>query len=87
MLSHWNDKNEQPKYETNKGTKIAPKLIKALQKSKDVKYSRSIGYYTANISAKLSGINVNLFFYRKDKNGNWNALLTSELKYDAKEVF
>ena len=75
------------KYETTLGNKTAPELIKALQKSKSVKYSRSIGYYTATISAKLSGINVNLFFYRKGKNGNWNALLTSDLKLDTKEAF
>lgn len=55
-------------------------LLKALQKSKSVKYSRSIGYYTAAISAKLSGIKINLFFYRKGKNVNWSALLTSDLK-------
>ena len=71
------------KYETALGTKTAPELIKALQKSKSVKYSRSIGYYTATISAKISGIKVKLFFYRKGKNGNWNALLTSDLKLDA----
>lgn len=75
------------KYETALRTKTAPELIKALQKSKSVKYSRSIGYYTVTISAKLSGIKVNLFFYRKGKNGNWNALLTSDLKLDSKEVF
>lgn len=75
------------KYETVLGTKTAPELIKALQKSKSVKYSRSIGYYTAAISAKISGIKVNLFFYRKGKNGNRNALLTSDLKLDAKKAF
>ena len=75
------------KYETTLGTKTAPELIKALQKSKSVKYSRSVGYYTAAISVKLSGIKINLFFYRKGKNGNWNALLTSDLKLDAKEAF
>ena len=75
------------KYETTLGNKTAPELIKALQKSKSVKYSRSIGYYTATIPAKLSGIKVNLFFYRKGKNGNWNALLTSDLKLDAKKAF
>ena len=75
------------KYETDLGNKTAPELIKALQKSKSVKYSRSIGYYTTTISAKLSGIKVNLFFYRKGKNGCWNALLTSDLKLDAKEAF
>lgn len=75
------------KYETSLGTKTAPELLKALQKSKSVKYSRSIGYYTAAISAKLSGIKINLFFYGKGKNGNWNALLTSDLKLDAKEAF
>jgi len=74
------------KYETTLGTKTAPELIKALQKSKSVKYSRSIGYYTAAISAKLSGIKINLSFYRTGKNGNWNALLTSDLKLDAKEA-
>lgn len=74
------------KYETTLGTKTAPELIKALQKSKSVKYSRSVGYYTAAISVKLSGIKINLFFYRKGKNGNWNALLTSDLKLDAKEA-
>ena len=75
------------KYETALGTKTAPELIKVLQKTKNLKYSRSIGYYTATISAKISGIKVNLFFYRKGKNGNWNALLTSDLKLDAKEAF
>ena len=75
------------KYETSLGTKTASELIKALQKSNYVKYSRSIGYYTATIPAKISGIKINLFFYRKDKNGNWNALLTSDLKLDAKETF
>lgn len=40
------------KYETDLGNKTAPELIKALQKSKSVKYSRSIGYYTATVSAK-----------------------------------
>lgn len=75
------------KYETTLGIKTAPELIKALQKSKSVKYSRSVGYYTAAISAKLSGIKINLFFYRKGKNGNRNALLTSDLKLDAKEAF
>jgi len=44
-------------------------------------------YYTAAVSAKLSGIKVCLFFYRKGRNGNWNALLTSDLKLDAKEAF
>ena len=48
---------------------------------------RSICYYTVIVSAKLSGIRVNLFFYRKGKNGNWNALHTSEFKLDAKEAF
>lgn len=75
------------KYETDPGTKAAPELINALQKLKSVKCSRSIGYYTAAISTTLSSIKVNLFFCRKGKNGNWNALLTSGLKLDAKEVF
>ena len=75
------------KYETDLGNKTAPELIKALQKSKSVKYSRSIGYYTATVSAKISGIKVSLLFYRRGKNGNWNALLTSDLKLDVKEAF
>lgn len=76
------------KYGTTLGNKTAAEIIKTLQKkSKSVKYSRSIGYYTATIPAKLSGIKVNLFFYRKGNHGNWNALLTSDLKLDAKEVF
>ena len=33
------------------------------------------------------GIKVNLFFNRKGKNGNWNALLTSDMKLDVKEAF
>ncbi len=74
------------KYETNLGTKTAPELIKALPKSKSVN-SRSISYYTTTISAKISGIKVNLFFYRKGKNSNWNALLTSDLSLDAKKAF
>ena len=32
------------RYETGLGNKTAPELIKALQKSGSVKYSRSIGY-------------------------------------------
>ena len=71
------------RYETDLGNKTAPELIKILQKSKSVKYSHSIGYYTATVS----GIKVCLFFYRKSKNGNWNALLTSDFKLDAKEAF
>lgn len=44
------------KYETTLGNKTAAEIIKTLQKkSKSVKYSRSIGYYTATIPAKLSG--------------------------------
>lgn len=40
------------KYEAGIGNKTAPELIKALQKFRNVKYSRSIGYYTATVSAK-----------------------------------
>lgn len=75
------------RYETGLGNKTAPELIKALQKSGSVKLSRSIGYYTATASAKISGIKVTLFFYRRGRNGNWNALLTSDLKLDAKKAF
>ena len=75
------------KYETDLGNKTAPELIKALQKSRKVKYSRSIGYYTTTVSAKISGVKVSLFFYRRGRNGNWNALLTSDLKLGAKEAF
>lgn len=80
-------KMSNTRYETELGNKTAPELIKALQKSKRVKYSRSIGYYTATITAKCSGIKINLHFYRKGKNGNWNAILSSDLKLDAKEAF
>ncbi len=75
------------KYRTEIGEKSAPDLIKSLQKSKSVKYSRSIGYYYASLSAVYSGVKVQIFFYRKGKNGNWNALLTSDLKLDAKQAF
>ena len=75
------------RYETEHGSRTAPELIRVLQKSGSVKYSRAIGYYTAAVSAKLSGIKVCLFFYRKGRNGNWNALLTSDLKLYAKEAF
>ena len=75
------------KYETELGNKTAPELIKALQKFKSIKYSRSIGYYTATITAMCSGTKVKIHFYRKGKNGDWNAILSSDLKLDAKEVF
>ena len=75
------------KYETETGSRTAPELIKAIRKSKSVKRSSAIGCYTTTVSAKLSGIKVYLFFYRKGKNGNWNALLTSDLELDAKEAF
>lgn len=55
------------RYETDFGNKSAPELVKALQKSENVNYSRSIGYYTATVSAKISGIKVRLFFYRKER--------------------
>lgn len=49
------------KYETASGARTAPELIRALQKSKKVKYSRSIGYYTAAIPAKYAGVNVTIY--------------------------
>ena len=54
-------------------------FIKAFQKPKGVFYSRLFGYYATTIPAEFSGIKVLLFLYRKGKNGNCNALLTSNL--------
>ena len=65
-----------------------PRLTWTYQGSSEVKECKVQsfhGYYTAIISAKLSGIKVNQIFYRKGKNGNWNALLTSDLKLDARK--
>lgn len=75
------------RYETSLGNKTAPELVKAIRKSGDVKYSRSIGYYTATVSARISGIKVCLIFFRKGKKGDWHAMLSSDLRLDAKEAF
>lgn len=47
---------DRTKYRTEFGDKSAPDLIKALQKSKSVKYSRSIDYYYASLSAVYSDV-------------------------------
>lgn len=75
------------RYETALRNKIVPELVKTLQKSKNVKYSRSIGCYTTTVSAEIPGFKVRLLFYRRGKNGNCNALLAYDLKLDAKEAF
>lgn len=75
------------KYKTSLGEKTASEIIRSIIKSKNVKYRRSIGYYTAQISAKYAGTNVHLFFYRKTKNGNWNALLTTDMTIDDIRAF
>ena len=48
------------KYETDLGNKTAPELIKVLQKYKNVKYSCSIGYYTATISTEKEGMEIGM---------------------------
>ncbi len=75
------------KYKTENGERNASDIIRCLQKKKLVKYSRSIGYYHASIKVKFAGVYVMLHFYRKGKNGSWNALLTSDLSLDAKQAF
>jgi len=74
------------KYETAFGSISAPDIIKRPVKSKSVKYSRSIGYHYASVTAKYAGMDVQLFFYRKGK-GSWNALITTDMRIDAKEAF
>jgi len=74
------------KYDTSIGNLTAPDIIKKLTKSKAVKYARSIGYHYASIKAKYAGMDVQIFFYRKG-NGSWNALISTDMKVDAKEAF
>ena len=74
------------KYKTALGNLAAPELIKKLVKSKSVKFARSIGYHHASIKAVYDGMDIQLFFYRKGK-GSWNALITTDMKIDAKEAF
>ena len=68
------------KYETELGELNAREIISKLAKKKEVRYRRGIGYYTATIPADFAGVKVKLFFYRKGKNGPWNALITTDLE-------
>ena len=74
-------------YDTGFGSGTAPELVKLLGRSKRVKYARSLGYYHATADAVYAGIKVKLFFYRRGRNGRWNALLCSDLNLDAKQAF
>ncbi len=79
-------KMNNAKYKTKLGITNAPDIIKRLCANGNVKYSRSIGYHYAQLDATYAGIRVRLFFYRKGKSP-WNALLTTDLKLDARKAF
>lgn len=74
------------KYETALGNISAPDIIAKLEKSKQIKRNRSIGYKTASVKARFAGLDVQLFFFRKG-NGSWNALITTDMHIDANRAF
>lgn len=74
------------KYETAMGSLSAPGVISRLEKTKQTKRSRSIGYKTASVKAKYAGMDVQLFFYKKG-NGSWNAIITTDMGIDANGAF
>ena len=75
------------KYSTEFGELNANKIVEKLQKSGAVKFRRSIMYYTATCIAEFAGVKVKLFFYRKGKNGCWNALITTDMGLNDVQAF
>ena len=75
------------KYSTEYGELNANKIIERLQKSGAVKFRRTIMYYTAACNAEFAGVKVKLFFYRKGKNGAWNALITTDMGMNDVQAF
>jgi len=80
-------KMAKTKYLFEKKLLSAKELIKLLSSRKAVKYSRSLHCYYAVADVELSGVRVRLFFCRRTKNADWNALLTTNYKLDFSEAY
>ena len=80
-------KMAKTKYLFEKKLLSAKELIKLLSSRKAVKYSRSLHCYYAVADVELSGVRVRLFFCRRTKNADWNALLTTNYKLDFIEAY
>lgn len=80
-------KMAKTKYLFEKKLLSAKELIKLLSSRKSVKYSRSLHCYYAVADVELAGVRVRLFFCRRTKNADWNALLTTNYKLDFIEAY
>jgi len=80
-------KMAKTKYLFEKKLLSAKELIKLLASRKAVRYSRSLHCYYAVADVELAGIRVRLFFCRRTKNADWNALLTTNYKLDFIEAY
>lgn len=67
--------------------KSAKELIKFLQTSKAIRYSRRLHSYYGQVEVELSSVKVKLFFCRRTKSGDWNGMLTTNTKLDFFEAY
>ena len=75
------------KYTMDGKDRNAAQIAKRLDGEGAVKYRRSIGFYSAEVTVKLQGTDVKLFFYRKKRGGEWNTLLSTDTSLDAVRAF
>ena len=80
-------KMAKTKYRFNGKMKSARELLKLLQESKEIHYSRRLSCYYGQAEVELSGIKVKLFFCRRTKNGDWTGLLTTNTKLGFFEAY
>ncbi len=68
----------------------AKELVTLLRRKKMVKRSKLLGFYYCQQIVDFKGIEVNLFFFKTSRKGNWNGMMTTntKLKFDkAYEVY
>jgi len=80
-------KMAKTKYRFEGKMKSAKELVKFLQTSKAIRYSRRLHSYYGQAEVELSGVKVKLFFCRRTKNGDWSGLLTTNTKLDFFEAY
>ncbi|MFZ2339192.1 MAG: IS4 family transposase, partial [Bacteroidales bacterium] len=67
--------------------KSAREMVKLLQTRKEIRYSRRLSCYYGQAEVELSGIKVKFFFCRRNRNGDWTGLLTTNTKLDFFEAY
>lgn len=65
----------------------APALIKLLVKRGQKKYSRKLRCHYMTADATFGGVPVRLFFVKRNKKGDWNALITTDTALDFFEAY